>query len=130
MGPVRAGVPVVKTPLLALCFPGTDAVAPWRVASLVTGNMANMMDRPTRRVPQLDEDYATWSMLFKAYLVSRDLWDTIAESTAPDGREAEALVTFLRKDNKALAELTLGVKAQNLPTVGEAKTARDAWDLL
>lgn len=92
--------------------------------------MADVIERPMRRVSQLDEDYATWSMLLKAYLVSKDLWDTIAELTAPDGREVDALAAFLRKDNKALAELTLGVKTQHLPTVGEAKTAREAWDAL
>lgn len=39
--------------------------------------MADPVDRGMRPVPQRDEDYATWSILFKAFLTSKDLFDTI-----------------------------------------------------
>lgn len=89
--------------------------------------MVDMVDRGLRRVPQLDDDYATWSVLFKAYLRSKDLWDTLESPEPASAAQAEGLAKFKQKGNNALTEITLGVKAHHLPTEGEANTALDAW---
>lgn len=84
--------------------------------------MADAEDRSFRRVPKLDEDYNTWALLFKAQLVTKELSQPLEEPPPPE-RETAALEQFNKKDKKALAEIILGVKAQNLPTLAEAKTA-------
>lgn len=91
--------------------------------------MADAEERLFRRVPKLDDDYSTWALLFKAHLVTKELVQPIEEPHPPE-REAAALERYNRKDRKALAEIILGVKAQHLPTLVEAKTARQAWDAL
>lgn len=63
--------------------------------------MADLLDRRPRRVPQLDKDYATCKILFKAYLTRKDLWDTIASTEPPSAGQADELAKFLRKDNNA-----------------------------
>lgn len=91
--------------------------------------MADAEDRSFRRVPKLDEDYSTWALLLKTHLVTQELVQPTEEPPPPE-REAAALERYSRKDRKALAEIMLGVKAQHLPTLAEAKTARQAWDAL
>ncbi|KAK1860045.1 hypothetical protein I4F81_002637 [Pyropia yezoensis] len=93
------------------------------------GLMADAEDRSYRRVPNLDEDYNTWALLFKAYLVTKDLSQPIEKSLPPEG-EAAALQQYNQKDRKALAEIILSVKIQHLPTLAEAGTARQAWGAL
>jgi len=90
------------------------------------GLMVDAEDRSFRRVPKLDEDYNTWALLFMAHLVTKELAQPIEEPPLPE-REAAALERYNRKDRKALAEIILGAKAQHLPTLAEARTARQAW---
>lgn len=91
--------------------------------------MEDAEDRSFRRVPKLNEDYSTWALQFESHLVTKELVPPIEEPPPPE-REAAALERYNRKDRKALAEIILGVKAQHLPTLAEAKTARQAWDAL
>jgi len=58
--------------------------------------------------------------------VTKELAQPIEEPPPPE-REAAALERYNRKDRKALAEIILGVKAQHLPNLAEARTARQAW---
>jgi len=91
--------------------------------------MADAENRSLLRVPKLDEVYHTWALLLKAHLVTKELPPPIEEPPPPE-REAAALERYNRKDRKALAVIILGVKAQHLPTLAEACTARQAWEAL
>jgi len=91
--------------------------------------MADAENRSLLRVPKLDEVYNTWALLLKAHLVTKELPQPIEEPPPPE-REAAALERYNRKDRKALAVIILGVKAQHLPTLAEARTARQAWEAL
>eukprot|EP00170_Pyropia_yezoensis_P001535 contig_6706_g1539 len=93
------------------------------------GLMAEAEDRSYRRVPKLNEEYNTWALLFNAHLVAKELSQPL-EEPLPPVREAEALGRYKKKDRKALAEITLSVTTQHLPTLAEATTAREAWDAL
>jgi len=93
------------------------------------GLMADAADRSFCRVPKLDEDFNTWALRFQAHLVTKELGQPIEEPPPPE-REAAALERYNCKDRKALAEIILGVKAQHLPTLVEARTARQAWEAL
>lgn len=90
--------------------------------------MPYLVDWGMCRVPQLEEYYATWPMLLKANLASKDLWDTIESTEHPGAGQSEQLADFLRKDKKTRADITLGVKPHHLLTVGEERPTRGAWE--
>ena len=69
-------------------------------------------------VEPLDLDnYGTWSMRMKFLLIHKGLW---AATTAEESPEATM-------DQKALATICLNVKPHHLATVGNCKTAKEAW---
>ena len=72
-------------------------------------------------IDKLDTDnYAVWSVKMKAYLVIKDLWNTI--SGKGDVKPGA--------DEKALAQLALHVKDFHLATLSKAESAKDAWETL
>ena len=74
--------------------------------------------KPT--IEPLDVDnYATWSVRMKAYLMVKGLWDPITGAS-----------TDATADGKALAQITLHVKDHHLQTVAGCATSKDAWDTL
>ena len=74
--------------------------------------------KPT--VEPLDVDnYATWSVRMKAFLMVKGLWSAVTEAT-----------TDATTDSKALAQITLHVRDHHLQSMGQCNTAKEAWDLL
>lgn len=81
-----------------------------------------MSDLDRFAVDKLDVDnYATWAMQMKFYLITKKLWKAISGATADERNEADAM---------ALAYIGLSVRAHHLPVIARSETAKEAWETL
>lgn len=72
-------------------------------------------------IEKLDVDnYATWSVRVKYFLIHRGLWEAVDGSGQPSEQD----------DQKALALIILHVRDHHLTTLSKCATAKDAWDTL
>jgi len=88
-------------------------------------------DVASMRPDKLDRDYPTWSITFRAYLRTKGLWETLDNPVPPnEAEDATAYTDWKGKDERALAQIILGVKTHHLVTVSVCTRAREAWDAL
>lgn len=73
------------------------------------------------------ENYGTWCIQVKSLLITLDLWNTI-EIECPIGAAEKTI--WMNNDRKALATITLSVKASELIHIKNCATAKEAWDVL
>ncbi|KAL6522105.1 hypothetical protein OROMI_031982 [Orobanche minor] len=100
--------------------------------------MANMIQP---QIPKLTAtNYGNWSIQMKALLGSYDNWDIIengydepVDATAEaalSNAEKTALKESRKKDKKALFTIFQGVDESTFEKISEAKTSKDAWEIL
>ncbi|CAM8996692.1 unnamed protein product [Rhodiola kirilowii] len=100
--------------------------------------MANMMQP---QIPKLTStNYGNWSIQMKVSLDSYDNWDIVengydepVDATAEaalSNAEKTALKESRKKDKKALFTIFQGVDESTFERISEAKTAKDAWEIL
>lgn len=66
------------------------------------------------------ENYSTWVMQMKSFLITQDLWSAI---TTRRPTEESQRATWTATDQKALATITLCVKPSELLHIKNCKTA-------
>lgn len=84
------------------------------------------------QIEKLDENnYDAWKVQMRSVLVHCELWQ-YASNTAPRpaATEADALATWITKDEKALATILLSVKSSQLLHIKNCKSSSAAWDKL
>ncbi|XP_074336226.1 uncharacterized protein LOC141673379 [Apium graveolens] len=100
--------------------------------------MANMVQP---NIPKLTStNYGNWSIQMKVLLGSYDNWDIVesgfnepTDATAEaalQNAEKMALKESRKKDKKALYTIFQGVDESTFEKISEAKTAKDAWEIL
>lgn len=73
------------------------------------------------------ENYGTWCIQIKSLLITMDLWNTI-ENERPVEEAAKSI--WINNDRKALATITLSVKASELIHIKNCTTGKEAWNVL
>lgn len=80
-------------------------------------------------IEKLDgENYSSWCVHMRSLLITADCWHVV-ESTCLEGSSAEKAL-FVRTDSKALALITLNIKASELLHIKGCKTSKSAWEVL
>jgi len=92
--------------------------------------MTSPVETTEYRVEKLDNDYATWAVLFQASLEDKELWEAIADPQPNADTDPTAAATWAKKDRRAFGRLKMSVALHHLPTVQACTTAREAWDAL
>ena len=97
-----------------------------------------------------NNNYGSWSTRMKFYLLGQDLWDIVNGSDTTPPREDAALATPARPDatpqrpaadpdvlkkwkvkaGKAMYALTVAVEDEFLQRIKDARTPKEAWDIL
>lgn len=81
------------------------------------------------QIPKLKEgNYEEWSLLLKALLVGKELWEVVdPEAVEVSPKAGKGVKARLRKDQQAMAAIVLSVDATQLPFITDKTTARDSW---
>lgn len=85
-----------------------------------------------------NENYMTWSVKMKMYLIKEDVWNVVrpveagANIVAGGGVAADAAANaeLARREDQALALITLMVENDQLYLLRSAENGRDAWNAL
>lgn len=83
-------------------------------------------------IDKLDsEDYAVWSVKMKSILVHSDLWGvTSGNIVKREDANPQQQAEFDRKDEKALATITLSVKSSEINLIKNCEALKISWDKL
>lgn len=74
------------------------------------------------------ENYSTWELLMRSYLITKGLW-TIKDC-ALDFKDESLRKEWEDKDKMALNFIRCGVSLSELQHIEDCKTAREAWQIL
>src|SRR5271170_5263006 len=76
-----------------------------------------------------DDNYYAWKFRSKMVLEDRDLWDVVSgDELCPE--KLEAGKQWIKKDRKAMSQISLAVSDKLLVHIRQAKSAKHAWDSL
>ncbi|XP_038699712.1 cytochrome P450 82A3-like [Tripterygium wilfordii] len=83
------------------------------------------------------DDYASWKVKMRTYLMSEGLWCIVAngylepsdETTLPESKKKELESTSM-VNAKALSKLQNGVGVTIFPRIIRARSAKEAWDII
>lgn len=80
---------------------------------------------------KLEFDYTAWAVDYEAFLITKDMWDTIEDPLPPSpaGVPAE-YAAWRKKDRIALAWIQRGVEAIHHDKVDGCTSAFEAWEAL
>ena len=77
------------------------------------------------------DNYHNWKYSMRMHLIGRDLWEiTTEEEKLSETADDEMKKKFRKRANLALASICLSVSSGLQIYVRNAKTAKEAWDLL
>ena len=77
------------------------------------------------------DNYHTWKFNLKMYLIAKDLWEIVQGTEIVDEADnAEIQRKFKKRDNIALATICLAVSPNLQIYVRNAKSGKEAWDIL
>jgi len=82
------------------------------------------------RVEKLNNDYATWAVLFQASLEDKELWEAIADPQPNAEVDAAGAAAWAKKDWRAFGRLKMSVALHHLPSVQACTSAKAGWDAL
>ena len=77
-----------------------------------------------------DNNYNAWSMRVQFYLMGEDLWDIVGGSNTTPPTNLEELKKWKVKAGKAMYMLSITIQDNMLYLIKDAKTPKDAWDIL
>jgi len=92
--------------------------------------MTDRVETNEFRVEKLDNDYATWAVLFQVSLEDKELWEAILEPQPDAETDPTGAVEWYKKDRRALGRLKMSVALHHLPTDQACTSAKMAWDAL
>jgi hypothetical protein len=81
--------------------------------------------------PLTNENYDTWSILVKNYLMGLGLWEVVANpGSKADAQSKEAAETWEMKNAKALHIILLTCGLDNLIDMKDINSAAEAWECI
>jgi hypothetical protein len=91
--------------------------------------MANIAASGIVLEPLTKENYDTWSVLVKNYLMGHGLWEIVANPRLKAAAQSrEAVETWEMKNAKALHIIQLTCGLENLILIKDLSSATEAWD--
>ena len=72
------------------------------------------------------EDFHNWKFKMQMVLVAKDLWD-IVDGTEVQPKEEPKATEWRKRDRRALADICLSLKDNQLPLVRSASSSQEAW---
>ena len=77
------------------------------------------------------ENYHSWKFNMKMYLIAKDLWEIVQGKEANDENATpEVQRKFRKRENVALATICLSISSNLQIYVRNAKSSKEAWDIL
>jgi len=92
--------------------------------------MTDPVETNEYRVEKLDNDYATWAVLFQESLEDKELWEAIADPQPDADADPTAAAIWAKKDRRAFGRFKMSIALHHLPTVQACASAKEAWDAL
>lgn len=90
-----------------------------------TKNMASYGNHAIEKLT--DSNYESWKIQMKSILICNDLWQYVS---GKEEKTPENAIAWENKDEKALAQIILGVSSLQLNHVKKAQTSQEAWTVL
>lgn len=92
--------------------------------------MASFSSARDANVPFFNgENYNLWSLIMKTIFRSKDLWNLIEKRFSEEG-DRTRINESLKKDSKALFLIQQSLDQRILIRISEAKTTKEAWEII